>query len=177
MSNAFGFNRHPVKPTPDSRRIGEALLKRRLSQPPGAGSPDSVHGALMASVGVPERVVGPFSEQARPNAMGHTAVPGTDDWFEGVQRQGEVPELDPAAMRHTGAKLMGGPGQTEMGLGDGEQGPSSINTAIGEALTRMGGGHQTSPNRHKPRGEALRMLQQHGLSEAEAMLMIRSGGA
>jgi len=81
-----------------------------------------------------------------------------------------------AAMRNAGAELMGGPGQTELGLSL-EQGPSAINTAIGEALTRLGGGAMPNPSPFKPRAEARRQLQHLGLSEAEADLLIATGGA
>jgi hypothetical protein len=41
----------------------------------------------------------------------------------------------------------------------------------------MGGGYTTNPNRFKPRERALQNLQQLGLSETEAMLLIQTVGA
>jgi hypothetical protein len=59
---------------------------------------------------------------------------------------------------------------------DGVHSANAVNVAVGEALTRMGGGYATNPNRFKPRERALQNLQQLGLSETEAILLIRTGG-
>ena len=51
-----------------------------------------------------------------------------------------------------------------------------LNSAIGEALTRVGGGLQNNPNPHKPKASNMAQLMQLGLSEVEAMLLSETGG-
>lgn len=85
---------------------------------------------------------------------------------------------DDAALRRQGATLMGGPGQTDIAgsaLADGHS-EGALRTAIGEALTRMGGGYQANPNPHKPRDRTMQTLQRLGLSSAEAELLMQTGG-
>ncbi len=68
-----------------------------------------------------------------------------------------------AHLRREGAKMMGGP---QGGVPDG-----AMAAAVGEALTRAGGGHTMNPNPHKNRAAHLNQLQQLGLSQTEAMLL------
>jgi len=94
---------------------------------------------------------------------------------------GSAPEMGPppdALLRAQGAERMTGSGQMDDGMPM-EDGHSlnAISVAVGEALTRMGGGYATSPNPFKPRERALQNLQQLGLSSVEAQLLIRTGGA
>lgn len=49
-------------------------------------------------------------------------------------------------------------------------------SAVGDALTRMGGGHTASQNASKPRANNKRQLMQLGLDEDEADLLLASGG-
>jgi hypothetical protein len=87
-------------------------------------------------------------------------------FMEAIERAPDHrPDLD---LRRHGAFLMGGGGQS---------GEWSLPTAVGEALTRKGGGHTANPNVHKPRGRTLETLQQLGLSRIEAELLIETGGA
>lgn len=95
-----------------------------------------------------------------------------------------APPVDPsvadAAMRAQGATQMGAPGQIDDAAGAPDTGMHSanaLNVAVGEALTRTGGGYTTSLNPFKPRDRTRLNLQQLGLSEAEADLLIRTGGA
>jgi hypothetical protein len=102
---------------------------------------------------------------------GMTAAPQSPadpepSFMEAIERAPDHrPDLD---LRRHGAFLMGGGGQS---------GEWSLPTAVGEALTRKGGGHTANPNVHKPRGRTLETLQQLGLSRIEAELLIETGGA
>jgi hypothetical protein len=65
-------------------------------------------------------------------------------------------------LRREGGKLMGSGGSDDDG---------ALSAAVGEALTRAGGGHRANPNPHKDRTKHIRQLQQLGISEVEAMLL------
>ena len=67
-----------------------------------------------------------------------------------------------AALRREGGKLMGSGGPDADG---------AMAAAVGEALTRAGGGHVSNPNPHKPRDRHVAQLQQLGLSPLEAQLL------
>ncbi len=67
-----------------------------------------------------------------------------------------------AALRREGGKLMGSGGSDE---------DSALSAAVGEALTRAGGGHKSNPNPHKNREAHVRQLQQLGISQLEAELL------
>ncbi len=88
------------------------------------------------------------------------------------QPQGQL-EVDPvdaefpahsmgAALRREGGKLMGGGGDDNDG---------ALSAAVGEALTRAGGGHKSNPNPHKNRDAHVRQLQRLGISQLEAELL------
>lgn len=72
------------------------------------------------------------------------------------------PHTRDEALRREGGKLMGAGGSDEDG---------ALSAAVGEALTRAGGGHTANPNPHKSRDRHVRQLQQLGISEVEAMLL------
>ena len=82
------------------------------------------------------------------------------------------PGDDMAAGRLAGARFMSGREQSLTA----DDNPAAVNAAIGEALTRLGNGYKTNDNPFKDREKAARLMQQHGLSETEARLMIESGG-
>lgn len=91
---------------------------------------------------------------------------------------GDTPDASPeAGLRAQGAHRMTGPGQMDdsLPLDDGHS-INALNVAVGEALTRLGGGYSTSPNPFKPRDRAIQNLQQLGLSAVEAHLLVRTGG-
>ena len=67
-----------------------------------------------------------------------------------------------AALRREGGKLMGGGGDDNDG---------ALSAAVGEALTRAGGGHRGNPNPHKNRDAHVRQLQRLGISQLEAELL------
>lgn len=90
------------------------------------------------------------------------AAPGEAD----VERQ--------KMMLRAGGEKMGGAGQ-RVSVGENEPG-AEMAAAVGEALTRLGGGYRTNPNPFKPRDKAFQNLQQLGLSEFEAMLLMQTGG-
>lgn len=81
-------------------------------------------------------------------------------------------------LRSQGAAKMGAAEQLDDAAGPdtGRHSANALNVAVGEALTRMGGGYQTNPNPHKPRERSRQTLQQLGLSAEEAELLIRTGG-
>ena len=118
-----------------------------------------------------------------PNAFGFTRPgqqPTPDPRQVGQQlmqprqqaQQGQL-EVDPvdaefpahsmgAALRREGAKLMGGGGSDDDG---------ALSAAVGEALTRAGGGHRPNPNPHKNRDAHVQQLQRLGVSQLEAELL------
>ena len=67
-----------------------------------------------------------------------------------------------AALRREGGKLMGSGGDDNDG---------ALSAAVGEALTRAGGGHRGNPNPHKDRDAHVRQLQRLGISQLEAELL------
>jgi len=85
---------------------------------------------------------------------------------------GFYPGDDIAPMRMEGARYMGGREANDTG----DENPAAINAAIGEALTRMGGGYRTNANPFKNRAGHMERLQQLGLSETEARLLGETGG-
>lgn len=88
------------------------------------------------------------------------------------------PPVDPAAqMRAAGAERMTAPGQMDDHPQSGDAHSSNaLSIAVGEALTRQGGGYATNPNPYKPRESNIRLLMQNGLSEVEARLLSQTGG-
>ncbi len=75
--------------------------------------------------------------------------------------QGMVAQRD-RGLRKEGGKLMGG---------GGDDSNSALSQAVGEALTRAGGGHVPNPNPFKNREVHVKQLQQLGISELEAELL------
>jgi hypothetical protein len=67
-----------------------------------------------------------------------------------------------AMLRSEGGKLMGSGGPDNAGW---------LGAAVGEALTREGGGHRGNPNPFKNRDAHIRQLQQLGVSPLEAALL------
>lgn len=65
-------------------------------------------------------------------------------------------------LRREGGKLMGAGGDDR---------DSALSQAVGEALTRAGGGHVENPNPDKNRDAHVRQLQQLGISPLEAELL------
>ncbi len=92
------------------------------------------------------------------------------------QPQGQAPPLDvdpdEAAQAATGARAMAlrKEGGKLMGGGGSDIDPA-MSQAVGEALTRAGGGHKGNPNPHKRRDVHVLHLQQLGISELEANLL------
>jgi hypothetical protein len=97
----------------------------------------------------------------QPFGMGQQAAPPSDQ-----------------ALREDGARRMGGAGQIDDNASEDDDvhSANAVNVAIGEALTRAGGGYATSPNRFRDEAGKLRQLQQLGLSQVEAQLLLRTGG-
>lgn len=94
-------------------------------------------------------------QMMQPQAQAQ-AMPMMDDLGSHHEFPAHTPEEQ---ARREGGKLMGGYG------GD------NLSQAVGEALTRAGGGHRGDPNPYKQRARHLQQLQQLGLSEVEAMLL------
>lgn len=147
MPGGFGFqNYSSQRKTPSSQAVGQALLQRGQ----GAGE------------------MAPAEMPMGPGQMAPT-MPATGP--------GQMAPPD-QSMREEGARRMTGAGQVDDAVepDDGSHSPNAVNVAIGEALTRMGGGYTTNPNPHKDRERHMRLLQQHGLSATEAQLLVESGG-
>lgn len=82
---------------------------------------------------------------------------------------GPIAPPDPdRQIREMGAQYNGAPGQHDQ---DG-----AMAAAIGDHLTRMGGGYKTNPNQFKDRQAHARQLMQLGLREEEVSLLMESGG-
>lgn len=159
MAGAFGFVKQPQRGTPSAEQIGQALMQQG-GMPMGGMGPGQAAPAPMPS--------GPGQAapyQGNPGGMG--PMPSGPD------------VMGPAALRADGARRMTSPGQMPDMGGIEEEGHSAnaLNIAVGEALTRMGGGYMTNPNPYKPRERTAQNLQQLGLSAIEADLLIRTGGA
>ena len=71
------------------------------------------------------------------------------------------------AQRDRGLRLEGG----KLTGGGGDDSDGALSAAVGEALTRAGGGHQANPNPHKNREVHVKQLQQLGISELESNLL------
>lgn len=153
----FGFQSYPQKPTPNRRQVGEALLMQQLG-------------------GAPEQGMEPGAPMGAHSPAGQVAMP---DAGAGAGAVGDAPER---SLREQGGRYMGATGQ--MGWGSGmpapgaeqEANPSAIAAAVGEALTRQGGGIMRDRNpyvdRERRRQDVLRL----GLSEFEADLLSQTGG-
>lgn len=152
MAGGFGFARYPQRKTPASQDVGMALMQQ--GQAGGAAPAEMPYGPGQMA---------PMEQSFGPGQMApaSTASVGGDP------------------LREDGARRMSGAGQIDDNASedDGTHSANAVNVAIGEALTRQGGGYRTNPNPFKPRDRALRNLQQLGLSETEAMLLIQTGGA
>lgn len=142
MAGGFGLIKPGVRPTPDPRMVGAALMQ-------GGGMGQGMGGA--PGMGQPGQMpTDPRQEMQAPMPM--------DD-----RMAHEVPAHSrDEALRREGGKLMGGGGSDEDG---------AMSAAVGEALTRAGGGHRPNPNPHKDRARHVRQLQQLGISELEAALL------
>ena len=101
------------------------------------------------------RLVGQQLQQ-QPQRAPEVEPFGDEAEFEAPARSQE------AFFRREGGKLMGAGGPDSDG---------ALSAAVGEALTRAGGGHQGNPNPHKRRESHIRHLQQLGISELEANLL------
>jgi hypothetical protein len=118
----------------------------------------------------------PSQPSQAPEAVGQALLQRRMVTPYGPADQPQQP-MSPAAIRMAGAKRMGGPDQIDHGaLPDGTN-PNAISIAVGEALTRIGGGNQPNPNPFKPQARNLQQLQALGLSPIEAELLTRTGGA
>jgi len=148
MPGGFGFaNYSSQRKTPSSEAVGAALLQR--GQGAGQAAPaDMPYGP------------GQMAPAEQPFGPGQMAPPSD------------------FALREDGARRMGGAGQIDDNASedDGAHSANAVNVAIGEALTRMGGGYTTNPNPFKPRDRAIQNLRQLGLSDVEAQLLVKSGG-
>lgn len=134
--------------------------------PPQAPRPNGqqVGSALMAR--------GQMGQMAPPTAMPGVEMPMSSE------QENAIMASSGRAMREAGAKKMGAAGQIDDAPIDDGAGhsPNALNIAVGEALTRMGGGYKTNPNPHKDRDRSMRQLMQLGLSETEAGLLVATGG-
>jgi hypothetical protein len=151
MASGFGFAAYPQQPAPDPRAVGQQL--RMSALPAGA--------------------TGPMTRAPAADAGGVSGV-----------RPGETDATMALRLRLLGGIRMGGPGQSGTGSAppgqpdyptDGDH--STVNAAVGEALTRIGGGlmrnADISPVRAARRQEDLVRL---GVTPFEAELLARSGG-
>lgn len=90
---------------------------------------------------------------------------------------GGNPLAEAQRLRAEGAYRMGAPGQMpDSGEEEGMHSANAVSVAVGEALTRQGGGYTTNPNPFKDTTGHVRQLMQLGLSEIEAQLLVRTGG-
>jgi len=119
----------------------------------------------------------PGAEDVGRSLMQQQAMPGAVE----TPMAPTMPMADPLTadrqMRLDGAQRMGAPGQVpDMADDDGTHSANALSVAVGEALTRQGGGYTTNPNPFKDRAGHVRQLMQLGLSEVEAQLLVQTGG-
>ncbi len=94
----------------------------------------------------------------QPRQQPQRAPPEVDDRLGGES----APRSRDEALRREGGKLMGS---------GGDDADAALSQAVGEALTRAGGGHRGNPNPAKNREGNVRLLQQLGISPLEAELL------
>ncbi len=107
------------------------------------------------------RQVGAQLMQPQQQAPQQPASPLGPDMDPLEAKQAAVSARD-RRLRIEGGKLMGSGGDDR---------DSALSLAVGEALTRAGGGHVANPNPDKNRDAHVRQLQQLGLSQLEAELL------
>lgn len=147
MTGGFGFPNYATqRKTPSSQAVGAALLQQGQQAPAGPTGP-----GLETGMGG-----GGFQS---PDASPTASMGGDPQREEGARRMGAGGQLDDSA-----------------DIGDGTHSANAVNIAIGEALTRMGGGYATNPNPFKPRDRNMQLVRQLGLSEVEAQLLAQTGG-
>jgi hypothetical protein len=146
MPSLFGYAKYPQRPSPDRRQVGEALLLQNMNG--GAGADPGMAPSMA------------------------TPAPAPD-----AAAVGDPAEHD---LRMQGGRQMGGAGQGGWGSGDGDSAqnpnPSAIAAAVGEALTRQGGGIMRDRNPFLDRERRKRDVLRLGISELEAELLSQSGG-
>ena len=147
MAGASGFPRYPQPTTPDSRAVGAALMQQGMG--PGQMAP-------------PTPATGPGQMAPAPPSGMPTDMPPVDPY---------------AQLRADGAQRMTAPGQLDHGEAEpGAHSANALSIAVGEAMTRLGGGYKTDPNPYRDTAGHVRQLQQLGLSAVEAELLVQSGG-
>ncbi len=102
------------------------------------------------------RAVGQQLMQPRQPQPVQQPIDGDRTDFEAPARSVE------AALRREGGKLMGS---------GGDDANAAHSQAVGDALTRAGGGHRGNPNPAKNRDGNVMLLQQLGISPLEAELL------
>lgn len=98
----------------------------------------------------------PRQQQAQPQ------VPSTPVDMDPLEAAQAVTGVRDNKLRREGGKLMGSGGDDR---------DAALSMAVGEALTRAGGGHIANPNPDKNRDAHVRQLQQLGISQLEAELL------
>ncbi len=176
MASGFGFVRQPQAPAPDPRAVGQAMSRARAQ-------PDALPRAPR---------LGQDRMALYPPASLEPGYGPDRSWLDRPAQ----PRLEQVAMEHgdpgeatlrrEGATRTGGAGQT--GTGSAPPGEpdyavdeatphSALNAAIGEALTRLGGGVMRAPAMSPARTAARqRQLLALGITPFEVELLARSGG-
>lgn len=118
-----------------------------FAQPGQQPTPDprQVGAQLMQPQQAPQQPVSPLNPDIDPLEAKQAAVGMRDN-----------------KLRREGGKLSGSGGDDR---------DSALSQAVGEALTRAGGGHVSNPNPDKNRDSHVRQLQQLGISQLEAELL------
>lgn len=109
------------------------------------------------------RAVGQQLMQPRQQGQAQAPVRSSDI----LEAQPEEAAQGLLAQRDRGLRLEGG----KLTGGGGDDSDGALSAAVGEALTRAGGGHQANPNPHKNREVHVKQLQQLGISELESNLL------
>lgn len=146
MAGGFGFQKYPQQGTPNAEAVGMALMQQGQG-PPMGGAPAPMSAAPMAPTGAG---IGAGSTDADASLRGEGAVRMTGGGQIGAMQGG-----DPDEHGHS---------------------TNALNVAVGEAMTRLGGGYSTNPNPYKDRAGHMRQLMQLGLSQTEAHLLAETGG-
>lgn len=172
MPNGFGYVKQPQAPSPDPRKVGRALVQRRMESQPQPG--------FIQDQRFLQRPDG--SAVARPDPL----APKPDDRppFDPDQwTDPNAPKPGVAlALSLMAGRQAGGPGQTGTGSAppgqpdypdDGDE-HSSTNHAAADAMTRIANGLMRRPG--PPNLRRQQDVRRLGLSDFETQILSRTGG-
>jgi hypothetical protein len=170
MSNGFGFEQFPQRPSPNPREVGAELARARFRQMPSPGRVAQLTQQRPDASAV-SRTPPPESPVFDPDLW----TPPTDrlhQAFRALAAQGGY-ETSGGGQTGTGSAP---PGQPDYPVADNEA-HSAMHAAVGAAATRIANGvmrnHQVGDEHRARRREQILRL---GITPFEADLLSRTGG-